>query len=181
MSSDGGKSWGNRVDFPWPVRDLFFFPGTSKTSHGLAAGGNFMTNVGGLYHSIVRLPLRLRVLCWIFPFTACGIKGPCSAESAGAVKVVHTHGSLRPHLPCSGGSPLRPSDPRPFALIMPSMCHHPPCKDGGNSWASELLTKAEHHVVASVPGVPGTLFTASCGKPGLIHRGRAASGIIPDE
>ena len=48
--------------------------------------------------------------------------------------------------------------------------------DGGATWSKELTTKAEQHVVAPVPGGNGggtgqAVYIASCGNPGLIHRG----------
>lgn len=84
--------WGARSVFPWPIRAFHF---TTDAKFGIAVGGNFMSNAGGVFGTV----------------------------------------------------------------------------DGGATWTKELSTKAEQHVVAPVPGASGTVYMASCGNPGMIHKG----------
>jgi len=84
--------WSIRSVFPWPIRAFHF---VDDHYLGIAVGGNYMSNAGGVYGTV----------------------------------------------------------------------------DGGATWTKELSTKAEQHVVAAVPGSSGTVYMASCGNPGLIHRG----------
>jgi len=47
-TSDGGKTWSGRtLDDPWPIREILFV--TPKI--GWATGGNYSSNVGGMYFS----------------------------------------------------------------------------------------------------------------------------------
>ncbi len=47
-TTDGGKTWSGRtLDDPWPIREIRFLTPTI----GWAAGGNYSTNVGGMYFS----------------------------------------------------------------------------------------------------------------------------------
>jgi len=47
-TTDGGKTWSGRtLDDPWPIREIRFLTPTI----GWAAGGNYSSNVGGIYFS----------------------------------------------------------------------------------------------------------------------------------
>ncbi len=47
-TTDGGKTWSGRtLDDPWPIREIRFLTPTI----GWAAGGNYSSNVGGMYFS----------------------------------------------------------------------------------------------------------------------------------
>ena len=47
-TTDGGKTWSGRtLDDPWPIREIRFLTPTI----GWAAGGNYTSNIGGIYFS----------------------------------------------------------------------------------------------------------------------------------
>jgi hypothetical protein len=47
-TADGGKTWSGRtLDDPWPIREILFV----TPNIGWATGGNYSSNVGGMYFS----------------------------------------------------------------------------------------------------------------------------------
>jgi len=47
-TTDGGTTWSDRtLDITWPIREIYFL----TPNIGWAAGGNYSSNVGGMYFS----------------------------------------------------------------------------------------------------------------------------------